>query len=76
MPFSIRDDETKDLADELKQLTSAKNRSAAIKAALKAQIKLAAKPITFQSRIEVLQNRAASLSGDGSAKGSKSGDGE
>ncbi len=76
MPFSIRDDEIRVLADELKKLTSAKNRSAAIKAALKAQIKLAEKPITFHSRIEGLQDRAASLRGDGSASEVKTGDRE
>jgi len=61
MPFSIRDDEIRDLADELQKLTGAKNRSAAMKQALQAQIKIAKQSKPLHQRVSSLQRRAARL---------------
>ena len=66
MPFSISDDEIKDLADELKHLTGAKNRSAAMKQALQDQIKIAKRSKPLQHRMSSLQRRAALLHSSGS----------
>jgi len=66
MPFSIRDDEIKDLADELKQLTGAENRSAAMKQALRDQIKIAKRSKPLHQRVGALQRQAASLHKSGS----------
>jgi len=65
MPFSIRDDRIRDLAEELKQLTGATDRTAAIKVALQDQIKIAKRSKPLQQRISSLQRRAAILHSSG-----------
>lgn len=66
MPFSIRDDEIKDLADELQLLAGAKNRSAVIKLALQEQIKIAKRSKPLSQRLGSFQTRAEKLHLSGS----------
>ncbi len=55
MPFSIKDDEVKDLADELQNLIGAKNRTDTIRRALKTQITIARRSPDLHSVVELLQ---------------------
>lgn len=67
MPFSIRDDDVKDLADELQRLTRGKNRTDTIRRALEAQIDIAKRSSPLHTRVELLQERARAVHAAGSA---------
>lgn len=61
MPFSIKDDKVKDLADELQHLTGAESRTDAIRRGLKAQIEIAKSKSSLLPRIALIQQRACDL---------------
>ncbi len=64
MPFSIKDDDIKDLADEVQRMMGWPSRTDTIRQALKAQKEAATQSTPLQSRILTLQRRARKLRED------------
>lgn len=61
MPLYIRDDEVAQLAEELKVVTGASNKTEAVRTALKDALERNEKLLSFQERIRAIQDRVAAI---------------
>lgn len=61
MPLYIRDDTVDDLAERVRKATGAKNKTEAVRAALKAQLDAARNEVPLIDRVRALRERVANL---------------